>query len=83
MGSQILEAIIRNSSSETIDFIFAQYFEENVAELCFDEAGHFAVERILERVTRPKDIDSAVDKILYQFHDLICETSSETKTNAH
>ena len=75
IGTQVMKVIIHNSSSETVDFIFAQYFEEELDSLCFDEAGHIAVQQILECITQSEDILLAVHKILYEFHGLICEAS--------
>jgi len=74
VGSRIIETIIKISSNKTIQLIWDTYFKdkEKLFELCEHPAGNFAVQRMFERLTNPEDISSAVDLLLPDAMDLIC-----------
>lgn len=74
VGSRIIEMIIKVSSNETIQLIWDTYFkdEQKLFELCEHPAGNFAVQRMFERLRNPEDISFAVDLILSEAMDLIC-----------
>jgi hypothetical protein len=67
-----METTIRISSEDTIQFLFTKYFKEHLIDLSYDPAANFALQRIVERLTKPEDVDSVVCKILYGTLDLIC-----------
>ena len=69
-----METIIKISSNETVQLIWNTYFKDKdkLAELCQHPAGNFAVQRMFERLTDPEDISSAIDPILTEAADLIC-----------
>ena len=74
IGSRIIETIIRISSNEIVQLIWDTYFndKDKLAELCKHPAGNFAVQRMFERATNSEDISSAIDPILANAMDLIC-----------
>lgn len=70
-GSRVFETILRVSPDKTIEMLFIGCFKGHLYELSIEAAANFAVQRILERLTRPEDVSSAATELLNKTRDLI------------
>jgi hypothetical protein len=71
VGSRIMETILRVSSDETVESMFNSYFKDDITDLAIDPAANFAVQRVLERLTKEEDVSYCFSEIHGYFEDFV------------
>jgi hypothetical protein len=61
VGSRIFETIIRKCNDDTYEFLVSKFFLGNLADLALHPSANFAVQRVLERLTRSDDVKAVVN----------------------